>query len=212
MGHLRHLIGSATLLSAIAASPHASSIILKDKDLSVTDAIKLCAQFEDDRERLLCFEALAKSVDAKAGADSAAKPAARPQTERSPPPNTNPDVADPSPPTTSDPSPRLRSTVERDDDQAEPTFEFTRTDSKKRKKRDREPFENAVYKSWRNGRGELRVAFKDGEIWRQVGNETVLEDPKRDEIAKFKPGLVGSWTVKFTSARKPLKMTQIRRK
>jgi len=197
------LIISCAFFVTVTDTALASTI--QDKDLTLSEAVKLCATFEDDDEKLRCFEALASSVNGKPRSTE----------------NVAKDKNDDEEIRVTDNTSKKREKAERKRERRaakkrkkeerlakkeQPTFEFTRSDSSKAKRRARAAHENEVYKSWRNGLDELRVAFINGEIWVQVGSKTIINDPKAGDIARITPGALGSWDIKFSGARRALRM------
>ncbi len=200
--------GSAkSLFSALLAASFifgATAWAEEIEDLSVTDALRLCAAFDDKDERLACFEALAAVAAPPELAD--ADPNA-PTTEDAAPPVTAPSAS------VEADSPEKSAVRPLEDDES---LTFVRTKkgdkkerhAKKEKKRKRERYTLTVYKSWRNGLGELRIAFTNGEIWRQTGRGT-RHDPQRGDEVVMKPGLLGGWTVSMDGGRFGVRMRPI---
>ncbi len=174
------------------------------EDLSVADALRICADFDDKDERLACFEALASTVAPTEAAE-----------------------AEPNQPTVKNPADApLEDAVASDaaapeENAARPlaedetvTFVRTTKSERERKRAEKEQKERkkhtlTVYRAWRNAVGELRIAFTNGEIWRQSGRGTSY-DPQPGEAVVMKPGLLGGWTVSMKNGRHGVRMRKLK--
>jgi len=163
------------------------------ENLTVEQALRVCAAFEDKDDRLACFEALA---------NSAGEPAPSPAASTSDSDETTPAVAAVPEvvPQTAPVSPAANAasgaplapapTVAAD----APRFNFVRSDAASEAKRKRKRYEATVFRAWRNPLGEIRIAMTNGDIWVQAGRG-VRYTPKQGETVVLRPGLAGGWTV-----------------
>lgn len=202
----------AALISAFAfgLSAGVAGAVEPDIDyenLTVEQALQVCAAFKNKDDRLSCFEALASSTADPETAVSAAppepnivpQPVAEAPPEKGPPPDA-PALAE-SVPATENAKPAKADKPQR--------FSFQRNDPAKTAKRDRKKFEATVYRAWRNALGDLRIAFTNGEIWIQAGRG-VNYTPKPGEIIVFKPGLAGGWTLSMDGGRAGIRARELK--
>ena len=198
---VKPLIAAAIASSAAwCASVSAEEI----EDLSVTDALRLCAAFEDKGERLACFEALASTV---------APPAETAQGESNQSTVEDPIADSPAETAAADANaPDENATRPLAEDES---LTFVRTTKRERERKHaekerkkRKKYTLTVYRAWRNGVGELRIAFTNGEIWRQSGRGTSY-DPQPGEEVVMKPGLVGGWTVSMKGGSHGARMRKV---
>ena len=202
-------------LGAVMAPAHAV------QDYSLKEALAFCAAFEDDAEKLACFEALANTA---VPADGKGPTTTAPD---SPDVDVAPDAAPEAPVSEKDRDrkgfrvPFFGSSKEKSEAKApdaavaeekEERFIIQRADEPEVKRREREAYKAEVYRSWRNGLGELRVAFTNGEIWRQVGPKSIDYDPVPGEVAAFSPTSFGGWRINFEDGKRSLKMIEVPRK
>ncbi len=180
---------------------YAAAVAEEIEDLSVTESLRLCAAFEDKSERLACFEALAAAAapPARAAAitdeQSAEGLPQKPETSISEAAAAS--LAEPSTAPSDAASSAARGLEEGE------TLTFVRKkkgeaeDEKKSKSADKNKRRTlTVYKSWRNGLGELRVAFTNGEIWIETSMGTD-HDPQRGDLVDIKPRPFGGWQLSF---------------
>ena len=196
------LIMTFLVTSALYWTPASAEEI---KDLSVTDALRMCAAFEKKDERLACFEALASTVAPTQQNAEADVPDASENTESLTDTPTR-SASDTSAPTEENATRPLAE---------DESFTFVRTtktererDRAKKERKQRKKHTLTVYRAWRNGAGDLRIAFTNGEIWRQSGRGTSY-DPKPGEQVVMKPGLVGGWTVSMRNGSRGVRMRKM---
>ena len=192
----RVLTVTALLFSGAAAPAAAFFQSPQYENLTVEQALRVCAAFEDKDDRLACFEALAASAGAPGPA--AAAPEAVPGDE---PPAIAavPEVVAPTAPAA--PSPETAPVAAAPAPAAEaPRFSFVRSDAASEAKRKRKRYEATVYRAWRNALGDIRIAMTNGDIWVQAGRG-VLYTPKPGEAVVMKPGLAGGWTISMDGGK-----------
>ena len=218
-------ISVASLGALFLASAGAPS--LAAQDYSLKEALAFCAAFEDDAERLACFEALAETAAPAGGASAPATPPAAAEGSPETPAPAAPDAPESAPDSENDGKKKGfrvpffgsgkektedKSTETTDSEEKEERFIIQRADEPEVKRREGETYKAEVYRSWRNGFGELRVAFTNGEIWRQVGPKSIDYDPVPGEIAEFSPTSFGGWRIEFETGKRSLKMIEVPRK
>lgn len=184
-------------LFAGATSPAAAFFQASQyENLTVEQALRVCAAFEDKDDRLACFEALANSAGEPAPTASAPSP---PSAETAPAVAAIPELVPPASPAeepVSGSPPAAASTAASEG----PRFSFVRSDATSEAKRKRKRFEATVYRAWRNPLGEIRIAMTNGDIWVQAGRG-VRYTPKQGETVVLKPGLAGGWTVSMDDGK-----------
>lgn len=177
------------------------------ENLSVTEALRLCAAFEEKDEKLACFEALASTV-----APSSQSADAEAATDGSETSETVPDAPSAAATAASSATPEENATRPLAEDESLTFVRTTKSErerkraEKERKKRKKHTL--TVYRAWRNGVGELRIAFTNGEIWRQSGKGTSY-DPQSGEEVVMKPGLMGGWTVSMKGGSRGARMRKV---
>lgn len=195
----RVLTATALLFAATAAPAEAYFQASQYENLTVEQALRVCAAFEDKDDRLACFEALADSAGKPA--PTAAAPEGVP--DGGPPAVAAvPEVVSPSAPAA--PSPETSSgapvaAVPAPADES-PRFSFVRSDAASEAKRKRKRYEAIVYRAWRNPLGDIRIAMTNGDIWVQAGRG-VRYTPEPGETVVLKPGLAGGWTVSMDGGK-----------
>ncbi|MBB5518342.1 hypothetical protein [Amphiplicatus metriothermophilus] len=168
------------------------------EDLTIEEALQICAAFPDASERLACFEALAASardetLGSSASSDSGSSAAGAEKSPLS--------LRDSSERGRQDSAESLETEVDNPAiTKSKPRFTFTRSTEEEQKRKNRQRFELTVYRAWRNPVGDLRIAFTNGEIWVQTGRGTRYT-PEPGETITFKPGLLGGWTLSMNGGR-----------
>jgi hypothetical protein len=179
------------------------------ENLSVQEALQLCAAFSDKSERLQCFEALAEAT-----APTSTATAEDNEADMVNDGDASPNVPALAETPTAEPSPATPHAARPLEDDENLTFVRGKTgDEEKRAsagKRDRSDKERkrrtlTVYRSWRNALGELRIAFTNGEIWRQTSKGTRY-DPQPGDKAEIIPSMFGGWRVSLDDGRHSARM------
>lgn len=194
------VLAPAAALSALIVVAFAQAPATDYEDLSVEEALQVCAAFPDKDDRLACFEALAVS----AGSSPAAA-AAEPPENLAPAPVAEPPAvaAAPAPAAPTEPLAGAESeapAMAAEPSKAAPRFTFLRNDPAREAKRKRKRYETTVYRAWRNPLGELRVAMINGDIWIQAGRGARYT-PASGEKVVLKPGLAGGWTISMDGGK-----------
>jgi hypothetical protein len=193
---LRALTVTALLLASAAAPAGAFSQASQYENLTVEQALRVCAAFEDKDDRLACFEALANSAGEPAPTAAAPSP---PSAETAPAVAAIPELVPPAssadvPVAGAPPAATTAAVAEG------PRFNFVRSDAASEAKRKRKRHEATVFRAWRNPLGEIRIAMTNGDIWVQAGRG-VRYTPKQGETVVLKPGLAGGWTVSMDGGK-----------
>lgn len=191
-------------------------------ELTLPQALTFCGQLDDAAEKLACYEALEDQAgapiprrsDVKTGLVSPAPDGQRDETAG---------AAGEKFDEKSGKRRGLRLPLfgRRDDQQTievtekeseeEPRYVIKRSDDPEIKRNKREEYSAVVYKSWRNGAGELRIAFRNGEIWRQI-EQNLDHNPQPGETVVFRPRTLGGWFAYFEAARFTIPMKQVTRR
>ena len=202
-----------------------SPALAQQESLTLPEALQFCANIKDEGERLECFEALADTAGGQKKTAAASNQAEAPQDDGGETTVAAVEDADDQGAPDIDAGEKKKkrripffgrggddpATVEvEQDDKAddENRFIIRRADAPEEKRKKRERYEDTVYKAWRNGAGKLRVAFRSGEIWREL-DQTLDYDPQPGEQVEFRPGSFGSWMVYFKDGKRGLSMTKM---
>ena len=191
-------------LACVSIAPAGLASAQVEQDVTIEEALQICAAFSDAQERLLCFEELA-SANAKepSGAQSAKsakeEPADRVASRRNPSAKAPATENEPSESESASTEALARPLAESE------TLTFIRQKASEKNRKKRVKHSLTVYRTWKNAVGELRIAFTNGEIWRQIG-EGMRHEPEPGDEVVFKPMLFGSWVVSFDDGRYGIRM------
>lgn len=194
---LRILASTAALWGLIAAAG-AQEPAAKHEDLSVEEALQVCAAFRDTDDRLACFEALAASAGSPPGTVAAKRLENLAPAPNAAPPSVAATSAAPTEPLAD--AEGKAPIAAADSSKAAPRFTFLRDDPVREAKRKRKRYETTVYRAWRSPLGALRVAMLNGDIWVQAGRG-VKYTPEPGEKVVMKPGLAGGWTLSMNDGK-----------
>lgn len=207
-------VSFAAAFLAVGFMLHCSKALGQDakyEDLTIEEALQFCAAFDDDAERLACFEALAET--ARSGKNAVPLAQSAPDSDA---PEAPQDVAEiPTADQESAPKALAESKDEKSDgadsSASKPRFTFVRSSEAEQKRKKRKRYELTVYRAWRNAVGELRIAFTNGEIWAQADRGT-RHTPQPGETIVFKPGILGGWTLSMVDGRYGMRARHVNKK
>ncbi len=216
----RGLDGLIPGICAIALA--AISAAAAQETVSIEEALQICNRIKGERDRLDCFEGLARAADpeSKEG-DASVKEGPVTIIKPAPAEGTRPEATPTSP---EKPSTRSQTAADRDqaEDSAAPAA--PRRDSEQRviilteeqaKERLRGPltprekgerYEAKVRKAWFNGERKLFVLLDNGELWKQSQSKRPTL-PKPGDPVSLKKSAFGSWFVRLRPGYPSVRMT-----